>query len=146
MSYPIPSFISILLSPSSSTTVLRTPSLGTLFTAMALLTFKLLPAYPPSPSPSLSYPNQGLPYSCRPTLRILCAKRTGKQRYPSEKRKVKLKHKEIIGEVKEEDKFQGIWRLSNLGVPLHKDPGKDFLGVSEALLQEIAKVLEFPVI
>ncbi|KAL5840103.1 hypothetical protein ACOSQ4_012711 [Xanthoceras sorbifolium] len=74
---------------------------------------------------------------------IRCAKRTGKQRYPSEKKKLKLKHKQALGDV--ENKFEGLWRLSKLGVSVHSDPGKDFLGVSDGLLQEIAKALEFPV-
>lgn len=43
------------------------------------------------------------------------------------------------------DKFEGFWRFSKLGVDVDKDPGKDFLGVSDALLEQIAKVLEFPV-
>lgn len=57
---------------------------------------------------------------------------------------LKLKHKEIVGNVN--NKYEGIWRLSKLGVPVDRDPGKDFLGVSESLLEQIAKVLEFPVI
>ncbi|CAL8172786.1 unnamed protein product [Prunus armeniaca] len=93
---------------------------------------------PPNPLPM-----RPLPYHRRQTLRVLSAKRTGKQRYPSEKKELKLKHQEIVGEVK--NKFAGVWRLSKLGVPVHKDPGKDFLGVSEGLLEQIAKVLEFPV-
>lgn len=75
---------------------------------------------------------------------IRCAKRTGKKRYPSEKKKLKLKHKQVLADVK--NKFEGFWRLSKLGVTVQNDPGKDFLGVSDPLLQEIAKVLEFPVI
>lgn len=43
------------------------------------------------------------------------------------------------------DKFEGSWRLSKLNVEVDKDPGKDFLGVSDGLLEQIAKVLEFPV-
>ncbi|XP_028793987.1 uncharacterized protein LOC114749629 isoform X1 [Neltuma alba] len=78
-------------------------------------------------------------------LRILCAKRTGKRRYPSEKKKLKSKHKEILKDLKDENKFEGTWRLYKLGVPIDKDPGKDFLDVSDGLLEEIAKVLEFPV-
>ncbi|KAK4848608.1 hypothetical protein QYF36_015123 [Acer negundo] len=74
---------------------------------------------------------------------IRCAKRTGKKRYPSEKKKLKLIHKQALGDVK--DKFEGFWRLSKLSVSVHTDPGKDFLGVSDGLLQQIAKVLEFPV-
>ncbi|RXH74230.1 hypothetical protein DVH24_028951 [Malus domestica] len=46
------------------------------------------------------------------------------------------------GDVK--NKYEGIWRLSKLGVSVDKDPGKDFLGVSDGLLEQIAKVLEFP--
>nr|GMD24300.1 FAD dependent oxidoreductase protein [Ipomoea batatas] len=86
--------------------------------------------------PSLSPPKH---------LCITCAqrtKRTGKLRYPSEKKKLKLQQKAQL-DVK--NKFEGIWRLSNLGVSVHTDPGKDFLDVSDALLQEIAKVLDFPV-
>ncbi|XP_048440103.1 uncharacterized protein LOC103949044 [Pyrus x bretschneideri] len=55
---------------------------------------------------------------------------------------LKLKHKEITRDVK--NKYEGIWRLSKLGVSVDKDPGKDFLGVSDGLLEQIAKVLEFP--
>ncbi|CAH9144510.1 unnamed protein product [Cuscuta epithymum] len=78
-------------------------------------------------------------------LFITCARRTkrvGKLRYPSEKKKLKLQHKT---ELDLEKKFEGIWRLSNLGVSALSDPGKDFIYISDALLQEIAKVLEFPV-
>ncbi|KAE8730787.1 Sugar transport protein 7 [Hibiscus syriacus] len=61
------------------------------------------------------------------TVRILCAKRTGKQRYPSEKKKLKLKQKEALSLVT--NKFEGIWRFSKLAVPVQNDPGKDFLQV-----------------
>ncbi|XP_019082241.1 uncharacterized protein LOC100249260 isoform X2 [Vitis vinifera] len=104
-----------------------------------------LPYCPPNPNtnPKFRFLNPKRPLYCQPkTLQIQCAKRTGKQRYPSEKKKLKLKHKALTHV---NDKFQGIWRLSKLGVPLHLDPGKDFLDVSEGLLQEIAKVLKFPV-
>lgn len=77
--------------------------------------------------------------------RIRCAKkskRTGKLRYPSEKKKLKLKQEAEDGA---DYKFDGIWRLSKLGISVHLDPGKDFHGLSDALLDEIAKVLEFPV-
>ncbi|GAB4853642.1 hypothetical protein Ancab_017833 [Ancistrocladus abbreviatus] len=70
------------------------------------------------------------------------SERTGKLRYPSEKKKLRQFNKDKI-DVK--IKFEGIWRLSKLGVEVHKDPGKDFIGVSDALLEQIAKVLEFPV-
>lgn len=76
---------------------------------------------------------------------IRCAKRskrTGKLRYPSEKKKFRQIHKQNL-DVK--NKCEGFWRLSKLGVEVDEDPGKDFLGVSDALLQQIAKVLEFPV-
>lgn len=93
-------------------------------------------------NPIIQYPNHRPSFLEHRTLRIRCAKRTGKQRYPSEKKKLKLKQKAIV-EVK--NKFDGFWRLSKLGVPVYNDPGKDFLGISDALLQEIAKALEFPV-
>lgn len=76
---------------------------------------------------------------------IVCAKRdkrTGKLRYPSEKKSLKEKKQDQIDV---ENKFKGVWRLSRLEVSVHKDPGKDFVGVSDPLLQEIAKVLKFPV-
>lgn len=77
---------------------------------------------------------------------IQCArkgsKRTGKSRYPSEKKKLKS----IQQTQTEFDKFKGFWRLFKLGVGIDRDPGKDFIDVSLALLEEVAKVLEFPVI
>nr|KJB76647.1 hypothetical protein B456_012G099000 [Gossypium raimondii] len=85
----------------------------------------------------------GLLHLHRQTVPIFCAKRTGKQRYPSEKKKLKLKQKEALSSVT--DKFQGIWRLSKLAVSVKNDPGKDFLHIHVGLLQEIAIVLEFPV-
>ncbi|XP_061365104.1 uncharacterized protein LOC133308496 [Gastrolobium bilobum] len=96
-----------------------------------------------------SYPGTGVgvvvPYTGYQTFRIRCAKRTGKQRYPSEKKKLKSKHKELLSDSKEKSKFEGTWRLFKLAVPLDQDPGKDSLQVSDGLLQEIAQVLKFPV-
>ncbi|XP_014509658.1 uncharacterized protein LOC106768823 isoform X1 [Vigna radiata var. radiata] len=86
-----------------------------------------------------------VPYTGSETWRISCAKRTGKQRYPSEKKRLRTKHKELLSESKEKDKFEGTWRLFKLAVPLDQDPGKDSIHVSDALLQQIAKVLKFPV-
>ena len=108
---------------------------------------KVLPLHccPPNlnPNPKLRFLNPKGSLNRHPkTLEIQCAKRTGKQRYPSEKKKLKLKRKALTHV---NDKFQGIWRLSKLGVPVQLDPGKDFIGVSEGLLQEIAKVIKFPV-
>ncbi|XAR66735.1 hypothetical protein NMG60_11013055 [Bertholletia excelsa] len=100
----------------------------------------------PNTNPKVAFQNPKLSSVSRQMLlTIRCAKRsrrTGKLRYPSEKKKLKSKH-QIQVEVP--DKFQGFWRLSKLEVSVQRDPGKDFLGVSEALLEEIAKVLEFPV-
>ncbi|KAG2239952.1 hypothetical protein Bca4012_015455 [Brassica carinata] len=91
----------------------------------------------PYPRPVLSYPRTQ-------TNRILCAaKRTGKRRYPSERKKLRTERKEAAAKVK--NKLEGVWRLSKLGVPVGDDPGKDSLGISEGLLQAIAKVIEFPV-
>ncbi|KAI3857991.1 hypothetical protein MKX03_033270 [Papaver bracteatum] len=81
------------------------------------------------------------------TLRVQCLKRsvrTGKQRYPSEKKKLRrIKRENPISEI--ENKDEGFWRLSKLGVVVHKDHGKDYLGICDGLLEAIAKVLEFPV-
>lgn len=70
------------------------------------------------------------------------AKRTGRLRYPSEKKKLRPQQQ---NQTDVKGKLEGIWRISNLSISVHEDPGKDHWGVSEALLQEIAKVLEFPV-
>ncbi|KAK7411597.1 hypothetical protein VNO78_03032 [Psophocarpus tetragonolobus] len=103
----------------------------------------LLPTKHPNPlcfrGPTHSH--RGVPFAGR----IWCAKRTGKQRYPSEKKKLRTKHKELLSDSKENNKFEGTWRLFKLAVPLHHDPGKDSSQLSDALLQEIAKVLKFPV-
>ncbi|KAF6176514.1 hypothetical protein GIB67_007897 [Kingdonia uniflora] len=79
------------------------------------------------------------------TLQIRCAKRTGKQRYPSEKRRIQRIRETLkpLTEVKIKD--EGFWRLSKLKVPIDKDPGKDSLEVSDSLIEAVAKVLEFPV-
>ncbi|XP_075651951.1 uncharacterized protein LOC142622382 isoform X2 [Castanea sativa] len=118
---------------------------------MSLLPSNLVPLHfqtlhhPPNSNRGLLYPIPRLPYPRSQTPRILCAKRTGKQRYPSEKKKLKQKQKKTLTLTPVDNKFEGVWRLSKLGVPIHSDPGKDFLGLSPGLLQEIAKVLEFPV-
>ncbi|XP_078173443.1 FAD/NAD(P)-binding oxidoreductase family protein [Carex rostrata] len=73
-----------------------------------------------------------------------CARRTGKRRYPSEKRKLEeIKKNLLTTEIWNRE--EGYWRISKLSVPAHKDPGKDFVGFSLPLLEAIAKVLEFPV-
>lgn len=119
--------------------------------SMSLLPSNLVPLrlqtlhHPPNPNRGLPYPIPRLPYSRSQTPSIICAKRTGKQRYPSEKKKLKQKQKQTLTLTPVDNKFEGVWRLSKLGVPIHSDPGKDFLGVSPGLLQEIAKVIEFPV-
>ncbi|KAL1817736.1 hypothetical protein DCAR_0522212 [Daucus carota subsp. sativus] len=85
------------------------------------------------------------PFSSFKPLTVQCGKRTkrtGKQRYPSEKRKLKLKTSDPLSV---ETKLDGFWRLSKLQVSVSDDPGKDFLGLCDALLQEIAKVIKFPV-
>ncbi|CAN8229902.1 unnamed protein product [Cochlearia groenlandica] len=90
------------------------------------------------------YPKSVLSYPRLQTHLILCAaKRTGKRRYPSERKKLRTEQKEAVSKVK--NKLEGVWRLSKLGVPVGDDPGKDSLGISHGLLQAIAKVIEFPV-
>ncbi|KAL2453743.1 FAD/NAD(P)-binding oxidoreductase family protein [Abeliophyllum distichum] len=96
-------------------------------------------------NPKLSLPNFTQSLNFPNLLQVKCAKRTkrtGKLRYPSEKKKQKLQQH---NETDVKNKFEGVWRLFKLGISAHEDPGKDFWGVSEPLLQEIAKVLEFPV-
>ncbi|KAI8570292.1 hypothetical protein RHMOL_Rhmol01G0023100 [Rhododendron molle] len=111
------------------------------------ITSKFLPLHLsfPNPNPKSPFPTHTpRPLSRPKPLTIRCAKkrqRTGKLRYPSEKKKLKSKQKTQIDEA---DKFEGFWRLYKLGVPVHRDPGKDFLGVSDALLKQIAKALKFP--
>ncbi|XP_057967597.1 uncharacterized protein LOC131157442 isoform X2 [Malania oleifera] len=108
------------------------------------LALELLPLrwFPPNSSQWLPSPSRKPCCRRLQTLRVLCSKRRGKQRYPSEKKKLKLLHKPLLDV---QNKCEGIWRLSKLGVPVQKDPGKDDFSVSDALLEEIAKVLEFPV-
>ncbi|KOM48602.1 hypothetical protein LR48_Vigan07g230600 [Vigna angularis] len=57
-----------------------------------------------------------VPYTGSKTWCISCAKRTGKQRYPSEKKRLRTKHKELLSESKGKDKFEGTWRLFKLAV------------------------------
>ncbi|KAF0922749.1 hypothetical protein E2562_001138 [Oryza meyeriana var. granulata] len=80
---------------------------------------------------------------------VRCAKRTGKRRYPSEKKRLDRRHKELLRQAAPEEgsagREAGFWRLSKLAVPARVDPGKDFTGVSPPLLQAIAKALKFPV-
>lgn len=112
------------------------------------ITSKFLPLHLSFPNPNRKFPfptPTPRPLSHPKPLTIRCAKkrqRTGNLRYPSEKKKLKSKQKTQIDEA---DKFEGFWRLYKLGVPVHRDPGKDFLGVSDALLKQIAKALKFPV-
>lgn len=81
----------------------------------------------------------------RQVPRINCAKkvkRRGKLRYPSEKKKLRQQQETKIDAA---TRLEGVWRISRLAVSVEDDPGKDFWDVSEALLREIAKILEFPV-
>lgn len=96
-------------------------------------------------NPKLSILNFTQSLNFSKSLQIKCAKRTkrtGKLRYPSEKKKLKQQQN---NEIDVKNKFEGVWRLFKLRISAHEDPGKDFCGVSEPLLREISKVLEFPV-
>ncbi|KAJ3676545.1 hypothetical protein LUZ60_003957 [Juncus effusus] len=101
------------------------------------------------PNFTLSYPNPRiLPCNTRfiprRAIPVTCASRTGKRRYPSEKKRLEKIRKGVLkSEIP--NKEEGFWRLSKLKVPAHKDPGKDFVGISDALLEAIAKSLKFPV-
>lgn len=80
---------------------------------------------------------------------VRCAKRTGKQRYPSEKKRLNRRKQELLRQAAPEEgskgRESGYWRLSKLAVPARDDPGKDFTGISLPLLQAIAKAIKFPV-
>ncbi|KAF3795882.1 C Uncharacterized protein [Nymphaea thermarum] len=89
---------------------------------------------PPPPSPSLPSSET-----------IFCGKqsvRRGKQRYPSEKKKLERQLKDLNNV---ENKEEGYWRFYKLAVPVQKDPGKDHTGISDGLLEAVAKALKFPV-
>ncbi|RWR75423.1 Pyridine nucleotide-disulfide oxidoreductase [Cinnamomum micranthum f. kanehirae] len=97
-------------------------------------------------NPISRFQNPNSSFAGLKTLRIRSAKRSqriGKRRYPSEKKKLEQSRPETLTDVK--NKEEGFWRLSKLSVPVDKDPGKDHLGISDGLLEAIAKVLEFPV-
>nr|CAD1829127.1 unnamed protein product [Ananas comosus var. bracteatus] len=81
----------------------------------------------PNPCPRTLAPKPSFPR--RKTLMVRCAKRTGKQRYPSEKRQLRRANETLL-RTDITDRGEGFWRLSKLGVPARKDPGKDFVGVS----------------
>ncbi|KAL9271807.1 hypothetical protein AKJ16_DCAP25925 [Drosera capensis] len=125
-----------------TTPTLSFPSSGTLLTStMSLFTLSQTLPFPfpfSSPKPYVS------PH--RPIIR--CANRsphrTGKRRYPSEKRRLRQIHTEKLN-IDAKDKFEGTWRFLNVGVEVGEDPGKDWFRVSGALMERIAKVLEFPV-
>nr|CAB3465245.1 unnamed protein product [Digitaria exilis] len=79
---------------------------------------------------------------------VRCAKRTGKRRYPSEKKRLDRRHKDLLRQAApeegSEERESGYWRLFKLAVPARDDPGKDFTGISLPLLQAIAKAIKFP--
>ncbi|XP_062231368.1 uncharacterized protein LOC133928879 isoform X2 [Phragmites australis] len=116
--------------------------------------FSLLPSRPLRPNPSrglLLAATASFPRSrrCGCGAVVRCAKRTGKRRYPSEKKLLERRHKELLRQAAPEEgsegRESGYWRLSKLAVPARDDPGKDFAGVSLPLLQAIAKAIKFPV-
>lgn len=105
----------------------------------------------PSPSHALhgatsSFPR---PRRCGWGAVVRCAKRTGKRRYPSEKKRLNRRQQELLRQAAPEEgskgRESGYWRLSKLAVPARDDPGKDFTGISLPLLQAIAKAIKFPV-
>uniref|UniRef100_K3Z4C6 FAD-binding domain-containing protein n=1 Tax=Setaria italica TaxID=4555 RepID=K3Z4C6_SETIT len=120
---------------------------------------RLAPFSLPPPHPLRTSPSRGLLHAagtsfprprrcgCGPVVR--CAKRTGKRRYPSEKKRLDKRHKELLRQAAPEEgsegRESGYWRLSKLAVPASDDPGKDFTGISLPLLQAIAKAIKFPV-
>ncbi|XP_066368040.1 uncharacterized protein [Miscanthus floridulus] len=122
--------------------------------SLSLTAFSLpLPQSLHRPSPSLvlhgatsSFPR---PLRCGWGAVVRCAKRTGKRRYPSEKKRLNRRQQELLRQAAPEEgrkgRESGYWRLSKLAVPARDDPGKDFTGISLPLLQAIAKAIKFPV-
>ncbi|CAL9065781.1 uncharacterized protein LOC135605282 isoform X2 [Musa acuminata AAA Group] len=115
---------------------------------MAVAKIPSLPLFFPLQNPNLRPYRRLLPLDLSSrsprSLEVQCAKRAGKQRYPSEKKKLQ-RITRTLRESGVKNREDGFCRLSMLGVPAHKDPGKDFTGVSLPLLEAIAKVLKFPV-
>ncbi|CAL5094943.1 unnamed protein product [Urochloa decumbens] len=121
---------------------------------LRLSPFSLSPPHPLRASPSRSLLHAaGTPFQrprrCGCGAVVRCAKRTGKRRYPSEKKRLDQHHKEMLRRVAplegSEGRESGYWRLSKLAVTAREDPGKDFTGISLPLLQAIAKAIKFPV-
>ena len=120
---------------------------------------RLSPFSLPPPHPLRASPSRGLlhaatssfprPRRCGCGAAMRCAKRTGKRRYPSEKKRLDRRHKDLLRQAApvegSEGRESGYWRLSKLAVPARDDPGKDFTGISLPLLQAIAKAIKFPV-
>ena len=116
--------------------------------------FSLPPPHPLRASPSrvlLHAATSSFPRTrrCGCGAAVRCAKRTGKRRYPSEKKRLDRRHKELLRQAApvegSEGRESGYWRLSKLAVPARNDSGKDFTGISLPLLQAIAKAIKFPV-
>jgi hypothetical protein len=111
---------------------------------MAISTHSSLPLHFSTPVSNRRIVPCNASFAPRKAQVVRCARRTGKRRYPSEKKKLeKLKERLLQTEIPNRE--EGYWRLSKLSVPAHKDPGKDFVGISLPLIEAIAKVLKFPV-
>ncbi|KAG0518076.1 hypothetical protein BDA96_09G144500 [Sorghum bicolor] len=119
--------------------------------SLTAFSLPLLQSLRPSPSHALhgatsSFPR---PRRCGWGAVVRCAKRTGKRRYPSEKKRLNRRQQELLRQAAPEEgskgRESGYWRLSKLAVPARDDPGKDFTSISLPLLQAIAKAIKFPV-
>ncbi|RVW52725.1 hypothetical protein CK203_091151 [Vitis vinifera] len=98
-----------------------------------------LPYCPPNPntSPKFRFLNPKRPLYCQPkTLQIQCAKRTGKQRYPSEKKKLKLKHKALTHV---NDKFKAFGGFPSLVFHFTWTPERIFLTFLRACSKKLPK-------
>lgn len=81
----------------------------------------------------------------RTQTKIRCVRKTerrGKRKYPSERRKPREKQVDTADTKTRQD---GYWRFVKVPVPVEKDPGKDHIGVSDALMESIARYIKFPV-
>lgn len=129
------------------------------FAPAAASGLRLAPSSLPLPHPLRTSPSSGLlraATSSSPRSRrcgcgavVRCATRTGKRRYPSEKKRLDRRHKDLLRQAApeegSEERESGYWRLFKLSVPARDDPGKDFTGISLPLLHAIAKAIKFPV-
>jgi hypothetical protein len=104
---------------------------------------KLISSFTQNPNHTFKFtPKTPLIQSQKPIIQCArkgsSSKRTGKSRYPSEKRK--LKSVQVV-EMNEDEKFKGFWRFFKLGVLVENDPGKDFVDLLTTAESAISRIM-----